>query len=94
MATLYQRPQDGDRLWVGIVVTQADIDRGRVDARRPGLMLFTGMWYGRDPLTPASYGKMLPPNGFKPVGRVSRRSGQSTLRRLGFSGAKLNREAA
>lgn len=77
-------PGPRDRLWVELPVTQADIDRG-VMAAKPGLMLFTGMWYGDDPLDIHSYGKMIPTQHAKAVGRIGRKPAISLLRKLGYS---------
>lgn len=85
-----RRPGAGNgRLWVRLSLTQAQIDHPSSLLDTPGDYLFTGMWYGDDPLDPDSYGKVVPVTGAIPVGRVSRRSGQATLRRLGYAGRSL-----
>lgn len=98
-ATLYRRFADvhrpGDRfgrLWVRLTLSQAQVDQPSSLLSRPGDYLFTGMWYGDDPLDPDSYGKVVPLGGAVPVGRVSRRSGFATLRRLGHPGAAASAE--
>lgn len=58
------------RRWVALQVSAADLRRG-IDVARPGLYLFTGYWYGGQPLSHRSYGKVvevLP--GARAVGRV------------------------
>lgn len=96
-APLYHRPDSFrlpgtlPRLWVGLRVTQADIDRGYF-AGKPGLYLFSGMWYGDDPTDKRSFGKMVPlacGSGAVRVGTVSRRSPPSILRRLDHEGRPL-----
>ena len=98
-APLYHRPDSFrlpgtlPRLWVGLYVTQADIDRG-YNATKPGVHLFTGMWYGDDPTDKRSFGKMVPlanGSGAVRIGTVSRRSPASILRRLNHEGRPLKR---
>lgn len=55
---------------VVLQVTQKDIDNG-IDAIKPGLYAFHGFWYGKDPLSVASYGKIAEPVG-QVVGRVNK----------------------
>ena len=94
-ALLYRRFADrrpfnrSTRLWIRLTLTQAQVERPTSLLRLPGDYLFTGMWYGDDPLNPDSYGKVVPVAGALPVGRVSRRSGHATLRRLGYEGHPL-----
>lgn len=48
-------------VWFKVIVlrvTSAMIRRGTVDAPRPGLYGFHGMWYGDDPMDVRSYGKI------------------------------------
>lgn len=44
-------------LCVALIVTKKDIKNG-INASNPGLYLFRGYWYGKDPLNHASYGKI------------------------------------
>lgn len=89
-AALYQRTGEGQRLWVRLSLSKADVDRPGSLLHLPGDYLLTGMWYGDDPLNPDSYGKAIPiACGGRRVGRVSRRSSRATLRRLGHEGRKI-----
>lgn len=57
---------------VVLQVTQKDIDSG-IDALKPGLYAFHGFWYGKDPLSIKSYGKMVYPVG-QVIGRAKKNS--------------------
>ena len=46
------------RLWVVLPVSRNQAKR-LMNARGPGTYLFGGLWYGRDPLSHRSYGKMI-----------------------------------
>jgi hypothetical protein len=50
------------RRGVILQVTQADILKG-IDVKTPGLYLFSGMWYGKDPNNHMSFGKIQTPFG-------------------------------
>jgi hypothetical protein len=56
------------RRLVVLKVTKRGIKRG-MNARRPGLYMFTGMWYGKNPNDHKSFGKILTPYG-RVVGNV------------------------
>lgn len=45
------------RKGVVLRVTQQDINNG-TNVRKPGLYIFSGYWYGKDPLAHSSYGKI------------------------------------
>lgn len=47
------------RHWVALYVTQTMIDNEECDASREGLHLCGGMWYGNEPFSIKSYGKMI-----------------------------------
>lgn len=49
------RGSQGGRLWVALLVTKQD----KLNTNRTGLHLFGGFWYGKDPRSLHSYGKML-----------------------------------
>jgi hypothetical protein len=70
-----------DRLWVELTVSSADVGKG-LNTRTPGRKLFSGLWYGKDPLDFRNYGKMVEPGFAVPVGCVNERSPQRTLDRL------------
>ncbi|UTC29218.1 hypothetical protein BAMBUS_01360 [Brevundimonas phage vB_BpoS-Bambus] len=92
MSALYRRPRDrSDRLWVRLTLSKADVERPTSLIRLPGDYLFTGLWYGDDPLNPDCYGKVVPVQNAFPVGRVSPRANHATLRRLGHPGRALKR---
>lgn len=59
-----------DRKAVVLYVTKADIEEG-MNALKPGLYAFHGMWYGKDPLDHRSYGKITEACG-RIVGRVKK----------------------
>jgi len=65
------------RLCVALNVTPRDISMG-LNARVPGLYLFRGYWYGTDPLTPQSYGKIEGRHG-KVIGRLRTHQQAKTL---------------
>jgi len=50
--------KDYNRAWVLLYVTEEDLNNG-VNAEEVGLHAFGGMWYGSDPLSIESYGKIL-----------------------------------
>lgn len=56
------------RKGVALRVSWADIKKG-INARRPGVYIFSGYWYGTNPLSIASYGKIHGQIG-KPIGKV------------------------
>lgn len=70
---------------VALKVTQRDIDRG-LNASKPGVYLFRGMWYGRDPTNIKSFGKiegrLNHEVGVRQVGRVSACMAPAALNRL------------
>ena len=81
MARLFRLRGEQDRLWVELPVASADVQRG-VNTRTPGLKLFTGLWYGKDPLDPRNYGKILEPGDAFPVGHLNARTPQRVIDRL------------
>jgi len=60
------------RVWVALYVTPEMI-HGSIFASRPGIHLFKGYWYGKDPLNPRSYGKINSPHGVK-IGKIRHHS--------------------
>lgn len=68
------------RLCVALPVNGHDIRKG-MNARKPGLYLFRGSWYGDDMLDAASYGKI--------EGRLHDFHGRS--RRVGSVGRRVHR---
>lgn len=62
------------RRGVALRVSPRDIRDG-VNANLPGLHVFAGFWYGRDPLDHKSYGKILtgamPPRGYPVEGKIT-----------------------
>lgn len=52
-----------DRNWIVLPVTSKDISWKRrlraINAPKPGLYGFAGMWYGSNPFKPQSYGKII-----------------------------------
>lgn len=61
---------DYNRKGVVLRVTLKDIKTTGVQVLRPGLYVFSGYWYGTDPLDFRSYGKILGKRG-KALGRVT-----------------------
>lgn len=59
--------EDYKRKWIALFVTKWDIEFGRIDAKRPGLHAFGGMWHGDNPLSIHSFGKILPLDGTEKV---------------------------
>lgn len=89
-AVLYRlRGDKRHRLWIGLEVTGRQVRAG-MNTRRPGLKLFTGLWYGHDPLDHRGYGKIIDPSETSraviPVGRVGRFSSTRLKARLGYGG--------
>lgn len=87
MARLFRlRNERSGRLWVELEVTRAHLNTGdpmkRPDTNKPGRKLFTGLWYGRDPLDFRNYGKMIDVQDCFPVGQLSSRTPAKTLRQL------------
>ena len=70
-----------DRLWIELTVSRGDIARG-MNTRTPGPKLFTGLWYGKDPLDARNYGKMVEPGGALPVGTLGANAPAATIARL------------
>ncbi|USN15245.1 hypothetical protein KIKIMORA_00990 [Brevundimonas phage vB_BpoS-Kikimora] len=92
-AVLYRlRGDPRNRLWVGLTVKGREVRAG-LNARNPGLKLFTGLWYGHDPLDHTGYGKIidLPRLGRAavPVGRIGRYSSPRLKARLGYQGRAI-----
>lgn len=56
------RVRGSNRLWVALYVCDHDIKAG-INAKKPGVHLFGGMWYGRDPRKKTSFGKIIPARG-------------------------------
>lgn len=86
MARLFRRLREmahgGDRLWVELTVTKQDIKRYGLNTVTPGPKLFTGLWYGKDPLSFRSYGKMVEMGGAFPMGTIDADPHPFTLNRL------------
>lgn len=83
MARLFRQiGETSSRLWVELTVTREDIARG-LNTCKPGPKLFTGLWYGKDPLDFRNYGKMIEPSGALPVGRIGANPSAITRVRLG-----------
>lgn len=68
------------RHWIALRVTLSDIKKG-LDVFKPGIHIFGGFWYGRDPLQKDGYGKVLPGTG-KVVGRLRRNLAPGYCRRI------------
>lgn len=58
-----------ERRGVVLRVTLKDIKTSSIQVRRPGLYVFSGYWYGKNPLDHRSFGKIHRKWG-KPVGRA------------------------
>lgn len=74
---------------VALTVTKTMCSRAtRADQRilvsKPGLYLFAGYWYGRDPLDVKSYGKMYGTSG-RVVGRVRSHNQLTKLLKLHYN---------
>lgn len=50
------------RKWIALYVSKKDIKNG-MNCSTPGLYLFGGYWYGRNPNKTKSYGKIIPIEG-------------------------------
>ena len=49
---------DRGRLKVSLEITQDVIDNSLIEVEKPGVYLFYGLWYGKDPFDYRSYGKI------------------------------------
>lgn len=58
-----------NRKGVALKISMKDIQEGRVQVPHPGVWVFSGYWYGKDPLDVKSYGKVHGQQG-KVVGRI------------------------
>ncbi len=47
------------RRWVVLKVTRWDVENTNIKADEPGFYAFGGMWYGDNPLSKSSYGRIL-----------------------------------
>jgi hypothetical protein len=75
MPTLYRTMEGPRRYWVALRVKPEDIRSFRVDARRPGIRLFSGLWYQPSPGTSAKLKRdFLAP---APMARLHRRRADS-----------------
>ena len=74
------RVRGSNRLWVTLLVNHNDIRNG-MNVKQPGIYLFGGMWYGRDPNNKASFGKIISARGVV-VGNVRKTRKLSGLTRF------------
>jgi len=72
------------RYWIALMVNPEDFEKGidSIDVESTGLYAFGGMWYGNDPNSKSSFGKVIPIEGeFEIVGHISK-SSDEIMKRL------------
>lgn len=67
----------GGRKGVALYVDQKEFNKG-LNASRPGLHVFAGYWYGTNPLSLRSYGKVLTQDGIGKSGESATVIGKVT----------------
>lgn len=80
MTTQLIQRKGTNRLWVALRVSKVDIRKG-IQAKKPGIYLFGGFWYGKNPQEISSFGKMMSLKG-KVVGKIHSKPSFSQRRKI------------